>query len=203
MVIAEIRAKLTHVMGWFNRKLAIAWRNIFPLTANSARLGFLPLMDPTWGKMPNSWWQFLANSLSLEEEQRNVWRVLPQVLQVPMLCEENPMDTLSERRILEAQLISTFIMGNRHCTKIIQVFKPTLEFSIHAMAREMNLGVFEHLLTLCPRKGKTKEMMALMGWNLRREAEILPHLDECPTPFHQLTMNIIVWNCRGILKPNY
>ena len=52
------------------------------------------------------------------------------------------------------------------------------------MAREMNLGVFEHLLTLCPRKGKTKEMMALMGWNLRREAEILPHLDECPTPFH-------------------
>uniref|UniRef100_A0A7N2MG54 AP2/ERF domain-containing protein n=1 Tax=Quercus lobata TaxID=97700 RepID=A0A7N2MG54_QUELO len=36
VVIAEIRVKPTHVMGWFDRKLAIAWRNIFPLTADSA-----------------------------------------------------------------------------------------------------------------------------------------------------------------------
>lgn len=28
------------------------------------------------------------------------------------------------------------------------------------------------------RKGRTKEIMALMGWNLRGEAEILPPLDE-------------------------
>jgi len=38
VVIAKIRAKPTHVMGWFNKKLVIAWRNIFPLTADSARL---------------------------------------------------------------------------------------------------------------------------------------------------------------------
>lgn len=68
VVIAEIRAKPTHVMGWFQRKLAIAWRNIFRLTEDSARLGFLPLTDPTWGKMLNSWWQFLVDDLSSEEE---------------------------------------------------------------------------------------------------------------------------------------
>lgn len=71
------------------------------------------------------------------------------------------------------------------------------------MAREWNLGVLEYLMTLCPGKGRTKEMMALMGWNLRREAKILPPLDECSTHFHHLTMNNIVWNCRGALNPNF
>lgn len=107
MVIVEIRAKPMHVMGWFDRKLAIAWRNIFPLTGDSARLGFLPLTDPTWGKMLNLWWQFLANDLPPEEERRNVWRVLLQMSQVPVLCKENPTETLSERRMLEAQPMST------------------------------------------------------------------------------------------------
>lgn len=56
--------------------------------------------------------------------------VLPQMSHVPVLCKENTVETLSERRMLKAQPMSTSIMGNRHCMKIIQVFKPTLEFSI-------------------------------------------------------------------------
>lgn len=27
--------------------------------------------------------------------------------------------------------------------------------------------------------------------------------DECPTPYHQLVMNIIIWNSRGVLRPNF
>ena len=42
-----------------------------------------------------------------------------------------------------------------------------------------------------------------MGWSLRREARALSPSNECLNPFHQLTMNIIVWNCRGTLKPNF
>ena len=33
--------------------------------------------------------------------------------------------------------------------------------------------------------------------------ELLPLADEYPTPNHQLTMNIIFWNNRGALKPNF
>lgn len=33
--------------------------------------------------------------------------------------------------------------------------------------------------------------------------EVLLSPDECPTPIHSLTMNIIVWNSRGVLKPNF
>ena len=31
----------------------------------------------------------------------------------------------------------------------------------------------------------------------------LPLYDECPTPYHSLVMNIIIWNCRGALKPSF
>lgn len=31
----------------------------------------------------------------------------------------------------------------------------------------------------------------------------MPPFDKCPTPIHQLTMNIIVWNSRRVLKPNF
>lgn len=56
--IAETKAKPTHVTGWLDRKLALAWRKTFPLMEVSARLGFLPLT---------------------KEERRSLGRVLPQV----------------------------------------------------------------------------------------------------------------------------
>ena len=42
-----------------------------------------------------------------------------------------------------------------------------------------------------------------MGWNLREKAKCQTQIEECPTPHHHLIMNIIVWNSRGVLKPNF
>ena len=71
------------------------------------------------------------------------------------------------------------------------------------MARKMEMGVLEHCLTLIPRRGQTSEMLAKIGQNLRKEAELLPPFNECPTPNRLLSMNIIVQNSKGTLKPNY
>ena len=30
-----------------------------------------------------------------------------------------------------------------------------------------------------------------------------PPVDECPTPYHSLIMKIIIWNCKGALKPSF
>lgn len=35
------------------------------------------------------------------------------------------------------------------------------------------------------------------------EVKLLPPFDECQTPNHRLVMNIIAWNYRGTLKPNF
>ena len=42
-----------------------------------------------------------------------------------------------------------------------------------------------------------------MGWSLRKVVELLVILAECLYPFYHLVMNIVVWNCRGALKPNF
>lgn len=45
--------------------------------------------------------------------------------------------------------------------------------------------------------------MAKIGSNLMTEAKLLPPFDECPTPNQQFIINIIIWNSRGALKPNF
>lgn len=35
------------------------------------------------------------------------------------------------------------------------------------------------------------------------QGKALPHPNKCPTPDHILLMNIIVWNYRGALDPNF
>ncbi|XP_075633780.1 uncharacterized protein LOC142606285 [Castanea sativa] len=46
-------------------------------------------------------------------------------------------------------------------------------------------------------------MVKLIGWNLREEVKARPPTNECPTPHHHLIMNIIVWNSKSVLKPNF
>ena len=105
------------------------------------------------------------------------------------------------RRMLENQAIATAFMGNRHATKLLQVFQPIMEFSIHLIAAEKMMGVLEHCVTLMPGRGQTKEMVRMTRRNLMEEAKLLPPFDKRLIPNHFLVMNIIAWNCRGPLKP--
>lgn len=58
-------------------------------------------------------------------------------------------------------------------------------------------------MTFAPGRGMSAVMLRKTGWNLRKEAELVPTHNECPTPNHQFLMNIIIWNNRGALKPNF
>ena len=71
------------------------------------------------------------------------WQVIPQLSLAP-ICETNPTERLTERITLEMKPISTSFMGNCHCIKLIQVFKPTLMFNLYSVAREAKMGVLEH-----------------------------------------------------------
>ena len=95
------------------------------------------------------------------------------------------------------------IHGQPACYKLLQVFQPIMEFSIHSIATEKMMGVLKHCMTLMPSRGQKKEMVRMTGWNLMEEAKLLPPFDECLIPNHFLVMNIIAWNCRGPLKPSF
>ena len=95
------------------------WRFTFPLTEKSTTIRYLLVIDPLWGKIPNPWWEFLEDAPLPEEERQTVWRSAPQVSPMPILCEVNHLWDLSERRMLEIQLINTCLIGNCHAVKLI------------------------------------------------------------------------------------
>lgn len=70
----------------------------------------------------------------------------------------------------------------------------------------MEIGILECglklKLKLMPGKGQSLGLIRKIGWTLREEARAQQPFDNCSSPHHQLIMNIVVWNCRGVLKPN-
>ena len=65
------------------------------------------------------------------------------------------------------------------------------------------MGVLELVLTLRSRKGRSSEMLAMIRWILRWGMGTRPPFNECLPPSLQLSMNILAWNCKGALKPNF
>ena len=112
---------------------------------------------------------------------------------MPVPCNVNLMECLSEQIMLERQPVSTSIMRNKPTTKLVQVFQLTVTFNLHVLSQEMEMGVLQHSLTLYPREGQTREVLKWTGWNLRYEAKSMSPFDECPTPNHNFLMNIVIW----------
>ena len=44
---------------------------------------------------------------------------------------------------------------------------------------------------------------AAKGPKRTQETKLMPPFDECPTPNLLFLMKIIIWNCRGVLKPSF
>ena len=71
-VIAHIQAASTNTLGWFEEELSRSWKQLFPITHTSIRLGELPMDHPAWGQTPNSWWKFLTNTPLISWEKAEV-----------------------------------------------------------------------------------------------------------------------------------
>lgn len=48
-----------------------------------------------------------------------------------------------------------------------------------------------------------RRMVVQLGWSLREGERVLPQIYVCPTPPYSLIMNIVIWNSKGALKPNF
>ena len=57
----SIQRDPTDIMGYYEMEAMEAWKNLFPLTEVSARLGYLPMADEAWIMTPNPYWHFLMD----------------------------------------------------------------------------------------------------------------------------------------------
>ena len=86
--------------------------------------------------------------------------------------------------------------------RFAQALRPTMELNPNPSVRTLKVGGAEQCLTSARRKDQ--EMILLMEtvWILRKEELALPY-DVCPILSHYIIMNIISWNCRGVLKSSF
>lgn len=65
------------------------------------------------------------------------------------------------------------------------------------------MGVMEHVLVLKQGMGYTKKVLKDLGWTMMEQMRVLPLIDEYSSLDMHLSMNIILWNCREALNPNF
>jgi hypothetical protein len=203
VVLDQIKASPTVIWGWFDLEIRKAWSFIFPLTPESRANLFLPLTDPAWVEWSNPWWKFLTDVPLVVESRILSWRTLPGTSNEPILCELDPSEEISERRMLVEKPIAVSCMGNVALKKLIQVFQPNFQFKIAICQRELKMGILEHVVSLIQGTNPSLMLMKETGWSLLEQMRCLPQIDECPTPSHHLIMNIILWNCRRALNPHF
>ncbi|XP_075647267.1 uncharacterized protein LOC142618248 [Castanea sativa] len=163
----------------------------------------LALTVTAWQLMEQLWWMFKSGIQEKTETYVEVWRSVSQLSPMPIFCKLNQRPSLTERWMLEFSPIPISVMGERIVLKLIQVYQPTTKVNFRYHSREMMMGVLQQCATLMLRRGFSKEMRRWTRWTLREEAKINPHVDEFPSPQHPLMMNVIIWNCRGALKPSF
>ena len=81
------RASPTDTLGWFEKELRVAWKNLFPITLANLRTGDLAFEHPAWGSTPNQWWKFLINILLITEKDAEALNKQRRPLVVPQLDE--------------------------------------------------------------------------------------------------------------------
>ena len=83
---------------------------------------------------------------------------------------------------------------------MLQFAEPLIKETILTRASQDTLGIIKHSITLL--RGSLELRMELMyAWKLRdtEDASSLSHFDSTTNP--NRIMNILIWNCRGAMKP--
>ena len=198
-----IRASPMEIMGWFDMGLMKAWKVIFPFTTISAQIRSLPISDPAWQTWPNSWLIFLSDKPTLVERNSHIWRTMSHHYPLPTLCRLIPVVNIIEWRMMVQALMMSRWLGNLQAKRLIQVFYPTKTSVLMIRSCEKEIGVLEHSMTLIHGKEVSSWEMKVAGLALLSQGVCEPTVDVVLLPIIHLMMNIMVWNCRGALNPNF
>uniref|UniRef100_A0A2N9IFC0 CCHC-type domain-containing protein n=1 Tax=Fagus sylvatica TaxID=28930 RepID=A0A2N9IFC0_FAGSY len=174
MMLDHIRATPTATLGWYDQELMTAWKYIFPLTKESRVLGLLP---------------FFRSGVA------TVGKPLVGVLDGPTSTKTGEYTSVEDATVNISGASLVRIKSLRRRSQKGEFFL--------ICQREMSMGIMEHTVTMMKGDGATKRFLKEMGWSLMEQMRSLPQIDECPTPNLSLIMNIILWNCRGALNPNF
>lgn len=92
--------------------------------------------------------------------------------------------------------------GNLHKVKMIQFAEAKISGTILTKATLGELGIVHHSITLFRERLERKtEVIGARRLRDTEDSSSLVHFDSSKTPFK--IMNILIWNCRGAMKPQF
>ena len=109
---------------------------------------------------------------------------------------------ISQRKILLEQPIEMMVMGNLSVLKLLQFSMPTIACTLNILSNQAQFGILKHVVNLFPRVIRERKELRQV-WISRETREGPP-----PTCFDSRLasnpiMNILIWNCRGAMKPTF
>ena len=95
-------------------------------------------------------------------------------------------------------------MGNHPTLKMIQIMASVQECNVLLSCREDILGILKHMLIWKPDWEASKDLLRRMGWSMVEAEKMNANPPEIEVPLSQFVkMNVLLWNCRGALNPDF
>ena len=202
-MLAQIKSNPTTIWGWFDKDEMKAWSHIFPLTPESQKLGCLPLADLAWMEWGNPWWIFPSNRPTIAETQILNWRTLSLRLLEQSLSELGQEEEIVEREMLNSEIAAIWCRGNLISKKLVLVCASLPCFNLLIYSSERMLGVLNHAIFCAKVEKVPREALLMMGWRSLSRLEAKTTNDWSSPLSQSPSMNILFWNCRGVLNPQF
>ena len=109
---------------------------------------------------------------------------------------------ITQRKILLDWPIEMVVMGNLSVLKLLQFSRPSVACTLNILSNQAQFRILKHAMNLFPSVIRERNELR-QAWKSREIGE-----EPSPTCFDSRVspnpiMNILIWNCRGIMKPTF
>ena len=109
---------------------------------------------------------------------------------------------IQERRLVDFRGMASLHMGNHPMLNLIQILTPIQVCDVLVYCKEDTMGILKHLMIWKPNWITSKDLLRRLGWSMIDAAMMNPNQVEVPIG-QSVQMNILMWNYRGALNPDF
>ena len=107
-----------------------------------------------------------------------------------------------ERKLVDFRGMATAHMGNHPMLKLVQILAPVKICDMLICCREEIEEILKYMMVWKPKWKNSKDLLRRLGWSMVEAATMNPsQVEVLIGQFVQ--MNILMWNCKGALNPDF
>ena len=109
---------------------------------------------------------------------------------------------IQERKLVDQRGMATALIGDHLMLKLIQFLMPVEKCDVLISCREDVVGMLKYMMIWKSKWKHLKDLLRKLGWSMVEAAAMNPSRVEVPMD-QFVKMNILMWNYRGALNPDF